>query len=934
MMNGLIRTYGDVSTRGAIIGSNAGDIKVSHNCYDASININGGVNNSDVDGIYRLSSVELTSGEVIDGFTSDIFDFKKNNYPVLKQFADESYSDALRSMYIGFSKGQLRSNITSDIPLPVKEGLVYTLKNNDKFTISDESLKIEELTGMSVVKDEITLTLINKYTKKFDIASIPVILKGTGSAENPYLIETPADWNKLSEFIASSKWEYNDSHFVLTNDLDFKNDSIKSIAYGSVKFHGVLDGKGHTIKNYVYSNLNSSLSKFEGPNCYAGRQLGLFGSIGSFGKVSNLIIDGSFAGYTNVGGLVGELYGTVEKVIHKGTVSTPNSTNVGGIAYRVNEGGIIADCENQGTVKSKTSNSAGIAYASKSTSTVIRCINRGNIEGTYGSAGIVYDLAGSAVSCENRGVFTAGYNIAGIAYNVQVTASLDSCINYSDLTATHASSGSVYGICGMSSTATRVADTNLPGGYIRNCINYGHLRAPKDVYGIAFALKNGWVMSNCNNYGNLLAINDVPTKAAGNVAGIVGIIGDSGKGATNNLTYLTNCHNYGQITGYGQKICGIAHQSYNYVIISDCSNYGDITNHYVAVVPMTAGIIGSHNGRMFNCYNKGNILCGSNGVAGIATLMQNGAQDYTSLMENCFNTGNVTSTYTAAATQGHAAGIVGYFAINAAATWSATVRNCYNAGNIRGKERIAGICAGAFSNRQEIYNCYNSGQVIADSTIWSGTFFANNPDFISTSHNCYYDKTRSYAKADMEMNGSGKSTSELSGLQISDNFITNKNNGYPILKGFEDRDEARISSVLLLLSDESKENHGSIAKEFDLVAPDEAIWSVSFANSIANNNDETASSYIEISGKKAKPVKEGEVILTCKLGDYERHFLLILKPDMTGNLYVESGKEIKSIKYYDLDGREISSSTKGIACIRIITFIDGSTETSKILSKL
>lgn len=936
LVTGLVNTPSGTSTRGAVIGSYYNGSKIAGNFYDASINVNGGVNNSDIQGVNRLSSLELVDGTPIKELDAEVFDFKKNNYPVLKSFASEPAAAALRSMFVGFSHGQMRSNITSDIPLPEINGLVFSLKDGAKFSISGNTLKAPAITDLSVVDDELTAVLDGKFTKTFDVASIPSVLKGNGSVESPYLIETPADWNKLSDFIASSKWEYNDSHFEIPCDLDFNNDSIKVLAYGSVKFQGILDGKGHTIKNYLYSNLNSSTTKFTGPNLYSGRQIGLFGAIGTFGKVSNLVLDGSFEGYTNVGALVGELYGTVENVVHKGIVSTPGSTYVAGIAYRVNEGGVISKCVNEGTVKSKTYGVAGIAYSTKAGSLITDCEQKGILDGTYGAAGIVYDLAGGVANCANNGTVKAAYNIAAIAYSVQKTGYLENCRNYKDITGTHATSGAIFGICGMSSTATRTAGADLPGGYIVNCVNYGNIKAPKDVYGISQSLKAGWRMSGCVNYGNITSFNEVATKVAGNATGIVGDTGESGKGSLQNLTYIDNCHNYGVITGKGSKICGIAFQTYPYVIMTNCTNHGNIINPYAGTVTYTSGLVGSHNGQMKLCYNTGNITAGGNAVAGLASLMQNGAQDFTSLIDNCFNLGNISTTFSGTATHGHAAGLVGYFSINSAATWSATVRNSFNAGNISAKERVAGLVAGAFSDHQEVYNCYNSGKVVADSTVWSGTFFVNKPEFAVTSHDCYYDVTRSPLSSDVMMESSAKTTSQLEALKISEDFMAPKQGGYPMLSSFGNEDAALVASAMIKLSDESKENHESVAKAFSLVAPGEAVWSVSLPE---NNETQgtvafraSAQEYLAISDGKAMPLKEGDVILTCTVGKFCRDFLLSLKPDQSGNIDVDSMKEIKCVVYFDLDGREIPAPARGSVCIRKTFFTDGSSVSSKIVS--
>jgi len=93
-----------------------------------------------------------------------------------------------------------------------------------------------------------------------------VIFEGEGTAQSPFLIKTPADWNKLADFMETSKWEYSGNHFRITNDLDFEGDSIRAVAVNGVNFQGIMDGANHTIKNYVYRNVNSVNTKLAGPN--------------------------------------------------------------------------------------------------------------------------------------------------------------------------------------------------------------------------------------------------------------------------------------------------------------------------------------------------------------------------------------------------------------------------------------------------------------------------------------------------------------------------------------------------------------------------------------------------------------------------------------------------------------------------------------------
>ena len=95
-----------------------------------------------------------------------------------------------------------------------------------------------------------------------------------------------------------------------------------------------LDGAKHTIKNYVYSNNNSTKTKLQGPNLYVGKYLGLIGTLGSTGSIKNLTLDGVLKAHSYIGSVVGYNYGLIENVTNLGSVETLTSGYASGIACR------------------------------------------------------------------------------------------------------------------------------------------------------------------------------------------------------------------------------------------------------------------------------------------------------------------------------------------------------------------------------------------------------------------------------------------------------------------------------------------------------------------------------------------------------------------------------------------------------------------------
>ena len=157
---------------------------------------------------------------------------------------------------------------------------------------------------------------------------------GTGTPEDAYQIATAQDLVDLGD----NPNDY-DKHFILTAEIDLSGytfnqaiiapdtePSSPGFFHGTV-FSGSFDGNGHSILNLVITG-----------RAY----LGLFGQIGSQAKASNLgIVDVNVisigADHDNIGGLVGENFGSVVNCYSSGTVT--GEAYVGGLVG-VNSGSI------------------------------------------------------------------------------------------------------------------------------------------------------------------------------------------------------------------------------------------------------------------------------------------------------------------------------------------------------------------------------------------------------------------------------------------------------------------------------------------------------------------------------------------------------------------------------------------------------------------
>lgn len=958
--NALVTSLADDIKRGGVIGYRQYDSKVVNNYYDASLNINGAVYNTVLEGCTGLSSSELVNGKALAGLDTEVFDFKENMYPVLKLFANEEASKAMRSIYVGFAPKTKRTNVLADTPLAKIEGLSFKLASSDAsssegtintFSIKDGMLAVGKLQGNKVASDSLTASLGDKFIKTYNIGAVPVILKGSGTAEEPYLIETPQDWNLLADFMSESKWEYEGDVFSITNDLDFKGDSIRLLAVDGVNFQARLEGNRHAIKNYVYSNNNISKTKLTGPNMYIGRYIGLIGTLGLSGEMKDLTLDGSLQGNSYLGAAVGENYGKVSNIIHKGSVETLSTSYAAGIVYRSHEGSSIKDCVNEGTVLTKTTYPAGIVCETKAGSVLDNCVNKGTVKATTTLAsGIAYKIAGEMTNCVNEGTVVAKSSIYGLVNTLANTAYMANCVNKSDLNLKTycdennlpwASNGSnIVGLVGTL-TALTAKDPESNAGKIVNCHNDGNLRGRSGVYGCFTTINAGWEISNCSNKGEVLAYleNDATPVTTSYYAN--GFAKDIKSTKLELLTKIENCYNSGRVVGSGAGVAGFCSDESKFCDIINCYNSGNVTNLSTSALT-TAGLVAKINGVVDHCYNSGDVLSYGNAIGGLCGYIASGDLTYTAKLTNSFNTGDITSEYTGTNTNGNAGGLIGYLtSLNVANPH--VVENCYNTGNVTANQRSGGLSAGAFNPQSIVENCYNSGKVICrlpdsnDRYYWSGTTFTNNYTkvvngdtiFMLAGHsNCFYDNTVSVGAQFRNVPNSGKSTPEMRNLPLGDAYVYLSHGGYPVLKDFANNDAALAGTAMILLSDKSEEAHANVTAPVTLLAPADAEWTVADAQGTRAGE----STVLVIKDGKAVPQGTGDVVLTCTYKGLKKNFFLTVKYDSTSSVDESlTTNEILSIEYVDLQGRKVAEPQSGEIYIVKTTYVDGTVSVAKKL---
>lgn len=282
--------------------------------------------------------------------------------------------------------------------------------------------------------DEEIYIVYPDYTFKVDLSSgdvstedvevskddSPWELAGSGTEEDPYLIESIEDLVAFSNDVNEGNIYYN-KYVKLTKTLDFKlpfsyvnpktkvseNETriIKEDTNGEEiltfltkddgtgfnpigDFSGTFDGNGKEIKNIYINRPNED-------------HVGLFGKITS-GQVSNTGVEGTIIGEMKTGGICGYANNlSIEHCYMRGKINS-NGSDIGGIAGDITDSS-IKHCFNLSEVTYQTSRGGGIV-GDTSNSSIENCYNVGSIRGHGSNGGIIGNNSSSSVeNCYNLG---------------------------------------------------------------------------------------------------------------------------------------------------------------------------------------------------------------------------------------------------------------------------------------------------------------------------------------------------------------------------------------------------------------------------------------------------------------------------------------------------------------------------------------------------
>ena len=437
-----------------------------------------------------------------------------------------------------------------------------------------------------------------------------------------------------------------DGLYVLLADVSMSGQNWIAIGTEEEPFTGVLNGNNKTIDGLTLTN----------PEMNAG----LFGV--NSGSVKNVELTNTSitSAHTFVGGIAGQNNGLIENChIQSGTISGTGNDNVqdvitgeiinggsrvGGISGQNNDGGMIQNCTNTSAVTGEYRLVGGICGYSIG-GDIINCENRGEIQGTYQVGGIAGDSEGQDVNnishvtnCTNYGNINQVQGteneqqaqlggIVGCNFKYSI---VDNCTN----------EGAVIGECSWIGGSIGV-------NYyiIQNSINKGEVKNQATIQDKASYTGGivGYSIGSIYHCENSATISSSET-ASLYVGGIAGSIHRNSTHSVFETLIIQECYNSGNVSGCG-NVGGIVGRLSTNCSIDSCANTGNIQGEH-----RVAGISGStvsDSIQITNVYNRGDITASSDYIGGIIGI------SYIPL-QNCYNTGSVTTTSSA-----NVGGIVG-----------------------------------------------------------------------------------------------------------------------------------------------------------------------------------------------------------------------------------------------------------------------------------
>ncbi len=283
---------------------------------------------------------------------------------------------------------------------------------------------------------------------------LPAFSGGGGEANDPYLISTPEELNRIGH-----NPRLMNSHFKLTGDIDLAGVDFCTIGdYDYGWYNGVFDGNGKTVKNlrnHLFDCADGLIKDLRllDPNC-------IYSPIEeNYGTITSCSVQGGNTG----GGLVGNNWGTVIQCYSMAVVVSADRGAVGGLV-RYN-GGTVTQCYSTGAVSGGQVSVGGlVGYNS---GTVSHCYSTGPVSGKSAVGGLVGTNGSSwepgyVACCYSTGpVIGTGYDVGGLVGANRGSATVSQCLWDIQTSGQSTSSGGT----GKTTAEMQTAKTFLDAGW-------------------------------------------------------------------------------------------------------------------------------------------------------------------------------------------------------------------------------------------------------------------------------------------------------------------------------------------------------------------------------------------------------------------------------------------------------------------------------------
>ncbi len=301
-------------------------------------------------------------------------------------------------------------------------------------------------------------------------ASVPVDVKGTGTASDPFLVEDLSDLERVASGLDYSGLTWSkDANYKLMADIDLSTQynattgvSWTPIGNSTNKFQGVFDGNGFTISN-LYINTADLTDQ------------GLFGDTDPGSVIKNLTLNHvNIQAKAITGSLVGYSKSTISNVIVKDTNVTTTAERAGGLIGRIYDIGSISNVYVQGNVSGNVEIGGLVGFIDIASTTITYITISdvafiGNVtSATDKAGGITSYLRGATIDrAFVEGTIVANDRVGGIAGFVQTRSGTpinptitDSIVLAQILSKTDSTAGSIAGSVSITNTPLPVLSNN------------------------------------------------------------------------------------------------------------------------------------------------------------------------------------------------------------------------------------------------------------------------------------------------------------------------------------------------------------------------------------------------------------------------------------------------------------------------------------------